>query len=257
VVEVIPDGPGEDAGISPGDRILAVDGREVGLDNDLADAIAAHEPGDVVTLTVLSSGQDERELDVRLGEHPEQTGVAYLGIRYRSIPQLEAPGGVPEGFPFQGEPGGMFPPGFRPPFGDRGAITGVHVQGVVEESPAARAGLQVGDLITAIDGQEIVNPRSLVARIQEKDPGERIRLTVQREQGERDINVTLGENPDDPSRAYLGIHLGGFFRFQEEGPSSEGNFDFQEFFERFHQDLPDFHFQHPEPGEHLPGDGDV
>jgi len=52
-----------------GDVIIAVDGRSVTSAEELATAIAAHKPGDKVTLTVVSSG-DRRDVEVTLASRP-------------------------------------------------------------------------------------------------------------------------------------------------------------------------------------------
>ncbi|MEV0891323.1 trypsin-like peptidase domain-containing protein [Promicromonospora sp. NPDC050262] len=64
---VTPDGPADQAGIKPGDVILAVDGRPVSVADELIVAIRAKAPGDPVTLEVRS-GNDEREVRVVLEE---------------------------------------------------------------------------------------------------------------------------------------------------------------------------------------------
>jgi S1-C subfamily serine protease len=86
VVRVTPDGPADQAGIVAGDQriefqgsqvraggdvIVAVDGHEIVAESDLAEAVAAHNPGDTVVVEVLRDGSTE-ELEVELGERPEQ-----------------------------------------------------------------------------------------------------------------------------------------------------------------------------------------
>lgn len=64
---VTPDGPADRAGIEPGDVILAIDGRPVTAADELIVAIRARAPGDAVTLTVRSGGE-EREVRVVLDQ---------------------------------------------------------------------------------------------------------------------------------------------------------------------------------------------
>jgi serine protease Do len=78
------------------------------------------------------------------------------------------------------------------------------VRGVVvesfssDDSPAKRAGMEVGDLIIELDGQ----PVEYVAQLQQivgfKKPGDNVRVTVVRRGGERKaMTVRLGEAPSD------------------------------------------------------------
>jgi hypothetical protein len=212
IVEVMPDSPAERAGLQVGDTILAVDRQRVGLVNDLADLIAAYEPGDRVTLVIQSPGQDSRRVQVKLGENPDRQGAPYLGVRYSSAQPNLAPQG--EMLPFD--------PDQLPMPRGRG-MQGVVVVEVTQDSPAAAAGLQPGDAITAIDGEAVDSAQALVDAIEERKPGEQVKLSVFRARGgnEREIEVTLGEHPDQDGRAYLGVTIGGSFRFFG-GPGSEG-----------------------------------
>ncbi|WP_419471114.1 trypsin-like peptidase domain-containing protein, partial [Georgenia yuyongxinii] len=64
---VTPGGPGDDAGIRPGDVILSIDGRPVTDPDELIVAIRSRAPGDQVDLEVRRDG-DERHVTVVLGE---------------------------------------------------------------------------------------------------------------------------------------------------------------------------------------------
>jgi S1-C subfamily serine protease len=85
LAEVVPDGPGDEAGLEGGDEklrfqgipyetggdtILAVDGREVVQPDDLARYISALQPGDRVTLDVLHDGGERAKVEVTLGKRP-------------------------------------------------------------------------------------------------------------------------------------------------------------------------------------------
>ncbi len=63
------DNPAQRAGLRPLDVVLAVEGREVSTPSELQQAIAFHDPGDEVELTVWRDG-GRREIKVRLGERP-------------------------------------------------------------------------------------------------------------------------------------------------------------------------------------------
>ena len=72
-------------------------------------------------------------------------------------------------------------------------------------TPAADAGLQVDDLITAIDGVELTDSRQIVSLISSKRPGDTVEITYNREGDERTARVTLGRRPGDDQ---IGQNLG-------------------------------------------------
>jgi S1-C subfamily serine protease len=72
VVEVVEDGPSDEAGIEVGDVITAFDGQEITRQNSLLDLLFEREPGDVVTVTVDRDGETA-SFEVTLGERPEIT----------------------------------------------------------------------------------------------------------------------------------------------------------------------------------------
>jgi S1-C subfamily serine protease len=90
---VEPDGPAEEAGFQEGDVITAVDGQEVDRNHPLDQLIQRYKPGDTVEITYWR-GDQEHEVRVRLGEHPENKNRAYLGIRFMPIDMqfFEQPG---------------------------------------------------------------------------------------------------------------------------------------------------------------------
>ncbi|MGW5278953.1 S1C family serine protease [Streptomyces collinus] len=62
---------------------------------------------------------------------------------------------------------------------------------VAAGGPAARAGLKAGDVITEVDGERVHSGEELIVRIRAHEPGDRLRLTVERG-GEREVSLVLG-----------------------------------------------------------------
>ena len=71
--DITPGGPAASSELQPGDRITAVDGREIASSDDLASAIDDHEPGERIELTVQRDGE-QRTIEVELGTRPDQVG---------------------------------------------------------------------------------------------------------------------------------------------------------------------------------------
>ena len=67
---------------------------------------------------------------------------------------------------------------------------------VVPGSPAARAGLRTGDVVTEVDGKSIETGDELRQAIDAKKPGDELELTVRRGSDERDVTVELGTRPE-------------------------------------------------------------
>lgn len=76
-------------------------------------------------------------------------------------------------------------------YGLGGEPRGVGVTGVIENSPAAKAGLKSGDVILAYDGEQVASTRKLQRLIEESPAEHAARLTVWRGGGERELTTTL------------------------------------------------------------------
>ncbi len=182
--------------------IVAVDGEPVESAEALVEAIAAYAPGDSVTLDVQGSDGEARTVEATLGTREDDDSAPFLGVQVGG-PMMER--------------NRLFATPALP-------MTGVMVQRVADDSPAAEAGLTEGDVITAVNGEALESFESLRELLAEAAPGDAWTLTVQampwvemkeksdkesdeesdEETGEaRSVEVTLGENED--GNAYLGI----------------------------------------------------
>jgi serine protease Do len=70
-----------------------------------------------------------------------------------------------------------------------------------QAGPASKAGIEPGDIITAINGKEVADSRNLARTISSMPPGTSVRLTVVRKGKAKTVNVTLGELPDQHQAA--------------------------------------------------------
>jgi serine protease Do len=64
-------------------------------------------------------------------------------------------------------------------------------------SPAAKAGIESGDVITAVDGNSIIDARELARRIGMMAPGTSVKLTVVHQGQEMTLTLTLGTLPNE------------------------------------------------------------
>ncbi|MGD8805249.1 MAG: PDZ domain-containing protein [Chloroflexota bacterium] len=221
ILRIEPGSPAEGAGLSSGTVILSVNGQAVNSPQELKDIIGEYEVGDTVTLTI-QDGEDTADVTVTLGDSGPYLGVnvgpAGSDLFHRGQPF----GDMPHGFmPTPGDsenPGDAMPFEFPfddfgiDPFGDHGRFfdllgKSALVMSVVEDGPAAGAGLQAGDAIVEANGQAIENNQQLVDLISELAPGDELALQVQRGSETLTFNVTLASHPDNEAQAYLGVYL--------------------------------------------------
>ena len=73
---------------------------------------------------------------------------------------------------------------------------GAKVTTVEPDSPAAKAGIEVGDVITAIDGKTTNQPAALTGFVRQYSAGDTVKLTVIRNGEKKEIEVTLVERKD-------------------------------------------------------------
>ncbi len=72
---------------------------------------------------------------------------------------------------------------------------GAGVQDVTSGSAADKAGLQVGDVITKVDGTAITSPDDLASAINGHQPGDKVTVTYTRDGQTKTASVTLGSRP--------------------------------------------------------------
>ena len=82
--------------------------------------------------------------------------------------------------------------GIRASNGTSGTQLGAKVEDITQGSAAAQAGLQKGDLITAIDGTPVVGSESLVAQVRSYEVGKEVTLKVLRGSETLELKATLG-----------------------------------------------------------------
>lgn len=161
-----------DASINPGNSggpLLDLRGKVIGV--NVAIAQDAENIGFAIPINAVKQVVDSV---IEFGEIVRP----YIGIRYQEVtPDLAKQEDLPV------EAGAWI-------------IDGEEDPGILPNSPAAKAGLKVGDIITAINGSKLDDDSPLQTVVQEYKVGEEITLTVIRGEQELEIKVTLEKRPD-------------------------------------------------------------
>ena len=74
---------------------------------------------------------------------------------------------------------------------------GIFIGGVVQGSPAAKAGIKPEDIIVEMGGQRIASFADLDAFLAKQEVGDKVSIAVVRDGKRREVNLTLGEMPQD------------------------------------------------------------
>jgi serine protease Do len=74
---------------------------------------------------------------------------------------------------------------------------GALLAGVQPDSPAAEAGLQPGDVIAAVNGTKVTNPRDLALNVSTIQPGQEAHLSVLHDGQTKDVAVKVGSMPNE------------------------------------------------------------
>jgi putative serine protease PepD len=81
----------------------------------------------------------------------------------------------------------------------KGVTNGARITTIVKDSPAAKAGLKVGDVVTAFGGNAINSADDLTAAVFHAKAGDTVTVTVRRNGATKQLSVKLGVQPASPS----------------------------------------------------------
>jgi putative serine protease PepD len=73
-----------------------------------------------------------------------------------------------------------------------GSDTGARILKVTSDSPASKAGLHTGDVVTAIAGDKVADGVALIVAIRSHQPGDTVRFTIRRGGEQMTLRITLG-----------------------------------------------------------------
>jgi len=92
-----------------------------------------------------------------------------------------------------------------------GVEYGIQVFGIVDDSPAAEAGMQKDDIILELDGNKLFNYDQFTKMLKLYKPGQKVKLKIYRDGEYKTLKLTLANKEDfEPKpeyKAYLGVYL--------------------------------------------------
>jgi serine protease Do len=206
IEEIRRDSPAADAGFKAGDVVVTFDGERVRSARHLMRLIEETPDGREVTATVVRASE-RHELTVA-PETPEPFSLATQLEPLRElrsfnleVPDIELPGTLhmdPERFYLLA---GRSPARLGVEVSDLtdqlaehfGAESGVLVASVDDDTPAARAGLQAGDVITRVAGEQVRSTSELRRRLSENS-GE-VTIDIVRDRRAETLRADIGDGP--------------------------------------------------------------
>jgi S1-C subfamily serine protease len=201
IVKVIEGSPAEKAGLRKDDVVLRFNGEEVTGVRKLNRLISEVAPDHTARVTISRNGS-EQELSVTLGNRKDFSTARVFGFprdgeagKLLGDRQLGDLYGAPGAYMLAlgssrliGVSTNTLTTQLADYFGVAGG-KGVLITNVKEDSPAARAGIKAGDVITNVDGEAIEDAGDLSRAINRKPEGD-ITLTITRDKSQRTIKVT-------------------------------------------------------------------
>ena len=194
VTQIVKDSPAEKAGLRKDDVILRIDNENVTSVRKLNRLVSEIAPDQSVKV-VISRGGSEQELTATIGKRQNMNTVQNLITGYPDFKEWR-------GSLSNGDEGVVFSMSNRrigvstveltkqlADFFGVGAGKGVLVTSVSADSPAAKAGIRAGDVITAVDGEKVEESGDISRAINRKKEGD-VMLTIIRNKSQQTIEVT-------------------------------------------------------------------
>lgn len=184
VERVVPDSPADQAGLKDGDVILRLDGERVSSPRDVREYLKGMDEPKEMQVEIERDG---KPLTIQVTPEKRDVmrmafgGGVYLGVNLQELDKDLASY-------FQVDPN-----------------AGVLVTRVEPNSPAEKAGLRSGDVLTHVNGEKIGTPSDVVNKLDDVNEGDSLEITILRHGSEKKLTAQpekregfMGEMPDMP-----------------------------------------------------------
>jgi S1-C subfamily serine protease len=176
VMGVVSGSPAETAGIRPGDVILSYGGKPVRDMGDFVQRVAEGRPDARVVIGGVREGGDFT-VEAMLVARPESHEIRGIAVRLSEVA------------PYLGVSAEPLDEGERASSATR--TLGVRIREIEARSPAASAGLAVGDVIVAVAGSPILSPEALDKAVAGLAPGQSVEIDLVRQRKPLKLPVTI------------------------------------------------------------------
>ena len=174
IADVVKDSPAAQAGVKPGDVVVALNGKPVADNNQLTRDVGVVPPGQTVKLDVVRDGK-ERSFQAKLAPRPDETDQGGRSTSQGS------------GEKEQGDLLGLQVEDLTPQLARRAQVDpgtkGVVVTDVAPDSPGSEAGFEPGDVIVEVHKQPINSVADYRKAVKSLKKGDSPLLRVKRGQG--------------------------------------------------------------------------
>lgn len=198
ILEVLRDGEADKIGLKKDDIITKFDGQEITSPRQLYDIVAGITKEKTVDVVVYRNGQQKEFRAELKPRKPKEVTVNFQGDDLDlNLPDLDSlHEKIMDAVPHYNEKGGFL-----------GVITknltdqlqkyfdvqyGVLVEEVIEDSPAEKAGVEAGDIITEINDRKIEDTGDLRRTLNFYNAGDQIKMIYNRRGKKNELKITLG-----------------------------------------------------------------
>jgi predicted metalloprotease with PDZ domain len=209
VTNVAAGSPADDAGIREQDVIIEFVGRKVEKSEDLTKFVRQTEPEKKVKIVVLREGE-RKEFEATIGKYRSRSSTPHRSFSWSGDP--------PEGMMFSSRPrlgvqahelGNDLAPYFKVE-----PKSGALILEVTKDSPAEKAGLRAGDIITKAGEEFVRDPDDLIDALSNYEEGDKVKITYVRQGKSAAVDVELAQEESTgfhyftPERGRLRWHRG-------------------------------------------------
>ena len=210
--------PATTYGVQAGDVIVALDGVPVGTQTELIRERNKHQQGEAFTLSILRDGK-EIKINARFKEcSAEELEEAHWKHEKMETRMAEMEARMEKMHIRMAEKFANMDMKERPILGvyedTDVSVPGMVIKSVISGKGAEAAGLQAGDVVTAVDGKTVTGGGTLRTALAAFQPGEQVTVVYQRNGQTLQTEVRLGVDRNyfshkterDPCKVFIGIY---------------------------------------------------